>query len=166
MRADSRLNLKRNFIATSYQQSSKECKKSELNIHQPVPASPTAVSRKQSTAGSNRNKIQNINTRYKSTHLRAQDSNNSIPSFENNLISNVTAQEGSIAVLPCHVRNLGDRPVTWIRRRDWHIITSGVITYSTDDRYQVVHNENSDNWDLQIKYATKRDNGTYECQAA
>lgn len=85
---------------------------SELNIHQPVPASPTAVSRKQSTAGSNRNKIQNINTRYKSTHLRAQDSNNSIPSFENNLISNVTAQEGSIAVLPCHVRNLGDRPVS------------------------------------------------------
>lgn len=77
-----------------------------------MPASPTATSRKQSTAGSNRNKIQNMNTRYKNTHLRAQDSNNTIPSFENNLISNITAQEGSIAILPCHVRNLGDRPVS------------------------------------------------------
>lgn len=56
--------------------------------------------------------------------------------------------------------------MTWIRRRDWHIITSGVLTYSTDDRYQVLHNENSDNWDLKIKYATKRDTGTYECQVS
>ena len=56
--------------------------------------------------------------------------------------------------------------VTWIRRRDWHIITSGILTYTTDDRYQVIHKEDSDNWDLQIKYATKRDNGTYECQVS
>ncbi|XKL63089.1 hypothetical protein PGB90_005453 [Kerria lacca] len=136
----------------------------ELNIYQPILVSPTTISKKQSTFAFNRNKIQNSSSvHYKNSESTSQD-NHPFPTFENDLITNITAQQGSVAILPCHVRNLGDRPVTWIRRRDWHIITSGVLTYSTDDRYQVLHNENSDNWDLKIKYATKRDTGTYECQ--
>ncbi|XP_065221629.1 hemicentin-2-like [Planococcus citri] len=137
----------------------------ELKIHQPILVPPTITTKKQTTSGSNRNRIQQNTPKKKTTGSTNQDVN-PFPVFENNMVTNVTTQEGSIALLPCHVRNLGDRPVTWIRLRDWHIITSGVLTYSTDDRYQVVHNEDSDNWDLQIKYATKRDNGTYECQVS
>jgi len=86
------------------------------------------------------------------------------PVFDNNLVTNVTAQLGGTAFLHCRVRNLGERPVSWIRRRDWHILTSGLFTYTNDERFQVVHTEGGDDWNLQIKYVQKRDNGTYECQ--
>jgi hypothetical protein len=56
--------------------------------------------------------------------------------------------------------------VSWIRRRDWHILTSGLFTYTNDERFQVVHTEGGDDWNLQIKYVQKRDNGTYECQVS
>ncbi|XP_026687536.1 uncharacterized protein LOC103520722 [Diaphorina citri] len=54
--------------------------------------------------------------------------------------------------------------VSWVRRRDWHILTSGVLTYTNDARFQVIHTDGSDDWNLQIKFLQKRDNGTYECQ--
>ncbi|XP_063242545.1 hemicentin-1-like [Bacillus rossius redtenbacheri] len=88
------------------------------------------------------------------------------PVFDNNLVTNVTAQLGGAAFLRCRVRNLGGRPVSWVRRRDWHILTSGPLTYTNDERFQVVHAAGGDDWDLQIKYVQKRDNGTYECQVA
>lgn len=53
-----------------------------------------------------------------------------------------------------------------MRRRDWHIISSGVLMYTNDERFQVLHSEGSDDWILQIKYVQKRDNGTYECQVS
>lgn len=82
----------------------------ELKIHQPVLVQPTLTTKKQTTSGSDRNKIHNTTKKSKSPnpgHLEP----NQFPMFENNIITNVTAQEGSIALLPCHVRNLGDRPV-------------------------------------------------------
>lgn len=36
--------------------------------------------------------------------------------------------------------------------------------YTNDDRFHVLHADNADNWDLQIKYVQKRDAGSYECQ--
>ena len=56
--------------------------------------------------------------------------------------------------------------ISWVRRRDWHILTSGMFTYTNDERFQVLHSEGSDDWTLQIKYVQKRDNGTYECQVS
>lgn len=54
--------------------------------------------------------------------------------------------------------------VSWIRRRDFHVLTSSTFTYTNDERFQVLHPEGSDDWTLQIKYVQERDNGTYECQ--
>lgn len=54
--------------------------------------------------------------------------------------------------------------ISWIRRRDFHILTSSMFTYTNDERFQVLHPEGSDDWTLQIKYVQERDNGTYECQ--
>ncbi|XP_073971278.1 lachesin-like isoform X2 [Rhodnius prolixus] len=88
------------------------------------------------------------------------------PTFDNNTVVNNTVQLGGTAFLHCRVRNLGERTITWVRRRDWHILTSGVFTYTNDERFQVLHSEGSDDWTLQIKYVQKRDNGTYECQVA
>ncbi|XP_049787827.1 uncharacterized protein LOC126191123 [Schistocerca cancellata] len=87
------------------------------------------------------------------------------PEFDSNLVTNVTAQLGGTAFLHCRVRNLGEHTVSWVRRRDWHILTSGLFTYTNDERFQVAHSTDED-WSLQIKYVQKRDNGTYECQVA
>ncbi|XP_039759356.1 zwei Ig domain protein zig-8-like [Pararge aegeria] len=84
----------------------------------------------------------------------------------NNTQDDVLVQLGGVAFLHCPVRNLGERGVSWVRRRDWHIISSGVFMYTNDERFQVLHSEGSDDWILQIKYVQKRDNGTYECQVS
>uniref|UniRef100_A0A8D8QDL5 Hemicentin-2 n=1 Tax=Cacopsylla melanoneura TaxID=428564 RepID=A0A8D8QDL5_9HEMI len=89
-----------------------------------------------------------------------------MPVFDNAEVTNITAQLGTTAFLPCRVRNLGERAVSWVRRRDWHILTSGVLTYTNDARFQVIHTDGSDDWNLQIKFLQKRDNGTYECQVS
>lgn len=55
--------------------------------------------------------------------------------------------------------------VTWIRIRDWHILTSGVLTYTADARFRVKHSETeASEWTLEIKFLQKRDEGTYYCQ--
>ncbi|XP_042243009.1 neurotrimin-like isoform X1 [Homarus americanus] len=89
--------------------------------------------------------------------------------FANNSVTNVTVQLGATAFLPCKYRHLADHQVSddqvsWFRRRDWHILTTGIFTYTNDERFTVLHPEESDDWTLQVKYTTRRDNGTYECQ--
>ncbi|KAF2358102.1 Immunoglobulin I-set [Trinorchestia longiramus] len=84
----------------------------------------------------------------------------------NNSLTNVTAQIGGAAFLPCRVGHLGDRQISWIRSRDWHVLTSGNDLYTADPRFSVLHEPGTQDWTLHIKYATPRDNGTYECQVS
>ncbi|KAH7642999.1 hemicentin-1-like [Dermatophagoides farinae] len=88
------------------------------------------------------------------------------PYFDTESIStNVTISEGSSFVhLPCRVKQLGDRTLSWIRRQDFQILTVGTFTYTSDQRFQAIHRENSDDWSLQISYPRKKDAGIYECQ--
>lgn len=51
-----------------------------------------------------------------------------------------------------------------MRKRDLHILTSSIHTYTGDARFSVRHPEHSDDWDLRIEYVQKRDAGVYECQ--
>merc|ERR1711997_523464 len=60
-----------------------------------------------------------------------------------------------------------DNPVSWIRRRDWHILSSGNLgTFTKDQRFQLLHVPNSHEWTLMIKYIQNRDEGTYVCQVS
>ncbi|XP_054159688.1 junctional adhesion molecule B-like [Oppia nitens] len=88
------------------------------------------------------------------------------PYFDSKLHStNITTSEGSAAVyLPCRVHQLGDRTVSWIRKKDFHVITVGKFTYTSDQRFQAVHMDNSDDWTLMIRFPTRKDAGIYECQ--
>lgn len=88
------------------------------------------------------------------------------PYFGNGTATTVTAELGTSAYLHCQVRNLGDRTVSWVRRRDFHILTVGIYTYSSDQRFQMLNKEGSDDWTLQIKFTQKRDAGDYECQVS
>lgn len=56
--------------------------------------------------------------------------------------------------------------VSWVRRRDWHILTSGTQTYTREERFAVHHPEGSTEWTLAIKYVQLSDAGTYECQVS
>ncbi|CAH1118881.1 unnamed protein product [Phaedon cochleariae] len=86
------------------------------------------------------------------------------PYFDDTGPRNVSAVVGQSALLNCRVKYPGDRTVSWMRKRDLHILTSGVHTYTGDGRFSVRHSTHSDDWDLQIEYVQKRDGGVYECQ--
>ncbi|XP_071053790.1 zwei Ig domain protein zig-8-like isoform X2 [Onthophagus taurus] len=86
------------------------------------------------------------------------------PYFEFNVPRNVTTAVGQTAFLHCRVEQLGDKAVSWIRKRDLHILTAGILTYTSDQRFQVIRPDKSDNWTLQIKFPQIRDSGIYECQ--
>ncbi|KOX69100.1 Hemicentin-2 [Melipona quadrifasciata] len=61
---------------------------------------------------------------------------------------------------------LPEQEVSWIRKRDLHILTVGILTYTTDQRFQTVHRDGSDEWTLKISSPQLRDSGTYECQVS
>lgn len=54
--------------------------------------------------------------------------------------------------------------ISWMRKRDLHILTSSIYTYTGDGRFSVSHPETSDEWKLKIAYVQPRDAGIYECQ--
>lgn len=80
--------------------------------------------------------------------------------------ANVTAVLGHRASLPCRVNNLGHKDVSWIRQRDLHILTVGIFTYTSDDRFKVFHPPETEDWFLEISSVTFRDSGVYECQVS
>uniref|UniRef100_A0ABK8FRQ1 Ig-like domain-containing protein n=1 Tax=Anopheles gambiae TaxID=7165 RepID=A0ABK8FRQ1_ANOGA len=86
--------------------------------------------------------------------------------FETDNHTTIASQVGSIAVLPCAVRNIGEGVVSWIRRKDYHLLTIGFTTYSSDERFNIIHSEDTEEWPLQIKYVQLRDAGLYECQVS
>ncbi|XP_064094766.1 zwei Ig domain protein zig-8-like [Macrobrachium nipponense] len=88
------------------------------------------------------------------------------PVFDETAPRNVSAVRGTSAHLHCIVHNLGNKSVSWIRQRDLHILTVGRYTYTTDDRYQIIHSTSSTDWILKIKYARELDSGNYECQVS
>ncbi|XP_028044797.1 zwei Ig domain protein zig-8 isoform X2 [Monomorium pharaonis] len=86
-----------------------------------------------------------------------------LPVFEPTA-TNVSAFVGQTAYLPCRVRNLGDKVVSWMRSRDLHILTSGNFSFSSDARFGPQHTPGSDAWTLRLDNARKTDSGKYECQ--
>ncbi|XP_059060879.1 hemicentin-2-like [Achroia grisella] len=88
------------------------------------------------------------------------------PYFDNATKRDYTAAVGQPAYLHCRVKNLADRAVSWIRKRDLHILTVGVHTYSSDARFAALHTDGSDEWTLRVAPAQPRDSGAYECQVS
>ncbi|CAM1293630.1 Uncharacterised protein g788 [Pycnogonum litorale] len=86
------------------------------------------------------------------------------PSFESSTPTTVKVQLGQTAYLNCQVNNIGDRTVTWYRRKDYQILTVDTYTYTRDIRYKSIHQPNANTWTLEIKFTKKSDSGYYECQ--
>ncbi|KAK7070055.1 hypothetical protein SK128_012418, partial [Halocaridina rubra] len=80
--------------------------------------------------------------------------------------THVTAPQGSPANLTCGVRNLMDRKVSWIRRKDLHVLTTGNLLYTTNEKFRVLHLAGSPYWTLEMVSPTLDDAGVYECQVS
>ncbi|XP_042205935.1 uncharacterized protein LOC121855134 [Homarus americanus] len=87
------------------------------------------------------------------------------PYFLNTTV-HVTTSQGVPANLTCGVRNLVDRKVSWIRRKDLHVLTTGAFTYTTDGRFRALHLVGSPYWTLQVDAPLVSDSGVYECQVS
>ncbi|XP_044573704.1 zwei Ig domain protein zig-8 isoform X4 [Drosophila ananassae] len=86
------------------------------------------------------------------------------PFFDDISPRNVSVVVDEIAILRCRVKNKGNRTVSWMRKRDLHILTTNIYTYTGDQRFSVIHPPSSEDWDLKVQYAQARDSGVYECQ--
>ncbi|ALC38701.1 dpr2 [Drosophila busckii] len=95
---------------------------------------------------------------------QVDEANYSPPVFDFGMPRNITARTGHTAAINCRVENLRDKSVSWIRKRDLHILTAGILTYTSDERFKVVRTADSKDWTLHVKYAQPRDSGIYECQ--
>lgn len=76
------------------------------------------------------------------------------------------AMVGTTAVLHCHTGDIGESVVSWIRRRDYHLLTVGQHAYSSDERFQVRYVKQDNDWQLHLRYVQVRDAGEYECQVS
>nr|XP_043067603.1 hemicentin-2 [Drosophila bipectinata] len=87
------------------------------------------------------------------------------PYLDGYATSNVTTQIGTHAYLPCRVKQLGNKSVSWIRLRDGHILTVDRAVFIADQRFLAIKQPDK-YWTLQIKYVQARDAGSYECQVS
>lgn len=88
------------------------------------------------------------------------------PYFVPTASKNATIRQGDPAFLSCQVENLGAYTVSWIRVRDLHILTVDRYTYTADQRFQSLHNNETGEWTLNIKWTERKDTGIYECQVS
>ncbi|XP_038218236.1 uncharacterized protein LOC119836831 [Zerene cesonia] len=94
--------------------------------------------------------------------LSAKSSKNGIFLTEN--CTTVIAQIGTTAILHCEVSDITENTVTWIRRKDYSLLSVGLVTYSADSRFFSAHGRHVKDWALHIRFATSADAGYYECQ--
>ncbi|KAH8249307.1 hypothetical protein KR032_008448 [Drosophila birchii] len=93
------------------------------------------------------------------------DASQSLPIFDFGMPRNITGRTGHTeAIIKCRVDSLHDKSVSWIRKRDLHILTVGTATYTTDKRFQVTESKDSREWTLHVKSPQAKDTGIYECQ--
>ncbi|XP_067619926.1 uncharacterized protein dpr17 [Eurosta solidaginis] len=82
------------------------------------------------------------------------------------LETNITVQMGNHAYLPCNVHRIMNKPISWVRLRDGHIVSVDQATFIADQRFQSIFQGEEDTWSLQIKYVQDTDEGWYECQVS
>ena len=54
--------------------------------------------------------------------------------------------------------------VSWMRIRDYNVLTMNEVTNTKDPRIRAIHVPGSDTWSMRIEETTAEDTGEYECQ--
>jgi len=88
------------------------------------------------------------------------------PYFDPELRREISVVSSGAATLNCRVFNIGNRTVSWIRLSDLKLLTVGRYTYTTDLRFEGLHQKYSPDWKLVLTKARIEDSGNYECQVS
>lgn len=75
------------------------------------------------------------------------------PHFDFTAFKNITTLVGNTAYLKCRVRNIGNKTVSWVRHRDIHLLTVGKFSYTSDNRFQCIHDVDAEEWILKVSNA-------------
>lgn len=81
--------------------------------------------------------------------------------------TNITVHRGELAVLRCHIVDLGPKVVVWRKESNDVPLTIGTSTFSQEDHMAIEVqkiSEEESKWDLIIKDVQPRHAGTYLCQ--
>jgi len=68
------------------------------------------------------------------------------------------------ARMKCPISHVADSRISFVRRKDFHILSNGHTVFTADQRFQVIHKAKSIDWILQLENAGYNDSGIYECQ--
>ncbi|XP_068232369.1 lachesin-like [Palaemon carinicauda] len=85
------------------------------------------------------------------------------PHFAKDMPSSVVAAVGTPAHIPCKVRNLGNKTVTWIRHKDSEVLTADSYTFIADERISAHRDPSSEDWVLVLRHSRPSDTGYYIC---
>ncbi|KPU79574.1 uncharacterized protein Dana_GF17168, isoform F [Drosophila ananassae] len=131
---------------------------------------PSSSLHKASSQASSNSFTSQLATGISRNSIELEEARNAGPYFDKAYSKNVTALLGKTAYLNCRVKNLGNKTmllqVSWVRHRDIHLLTVGRYTYTSDQRFRAIHQPQTEDWMLQIKYPQHRDSGIYECQVS
>lgn len=72
------------------------------------------------------------------------------PHFDYTAFRNVTTLVGNTVYLKCRVRKIGNKTVSWVRHRDIHLLTVGKFSYTSDNRFQCIHDVDAEEWILKV----------------
>ena len=86
------------------------------------------------------------------------------PFFLGPTFLNLSAAPGTTVVLPCRVMHIGSASLSWLRRPQLTVLSSGNTLFSSSPRLRLLHSPGSPDWTLQIGPLVHEDEGTYECQ--
>lgn len=72
------------------------------------------------------------------------------PYFDYDYFRNETVMVGSVAYLKCRVHNIGNKTVSWVRHLDINLLSVGTTVYTTDARFQAMHDADTEEWTLKV----------------
>jgi hypothetical protein len=73
------------------------------------------------------------------------------PDFDYRRFRNVTLLVENTAYLKCFVTNIANKTVSWVRHRGINLLTVGTTSYTSDSRFQSIHDSDSDEWILKVR---------------
>jgi len=77
----------------------------------------------------------------------------------------ITVQQGEAAFFNCHVFNLANQTVSWMRNSDGYPLFIGHEKYINDQRFELVSIRRGQNT-LKLKFSNASDAGKFECQVS
>jgi hypothetical protein len=77
----------------------------------------------------------------------------------------ITVQQGEAAFFNCHVFNLANQTVSWMRTSDGYPLFIGNEKYINDQRFELVSRRRGQNT-LKLKFTNASDAGNFECQVS